>query len=129
MFAAIRATLERVRVHMDVFTNEADLHASGIVATAWEHVLAGGKVRSHLSHQTTAPFQARPLGGVVQLSTHPEPFLPADPIDSVRVSSVPAWDPPNRSCTDRAGRAPRARCCDIVWTQDRMLAAPPYQPQ
>jgi arginyl-tRNA synthetase len=42
MFAAIRATLERVRVHMDVFTNEADLHAKGIVATAWEHVLAGG---------------------------------------------------------------------------------------
>jgi arginyl-tRNA synthetase len=44
MFAAIRATLERFRVHMDVYTNEVDLHRSGGVERALEHANAAGYV-------------------------------------------------------------------------------------
>ena len=44
MFAAIRATLERFRVHMDVFTNEVDLHRSGGVERALARADAGGHV-------------------------------------------------------------------------------------
>jgi arginyl-tRNA synthetase len=42
MFAAIRATLERFRVQMDVYTNEVDLHLSGGVERALERAGAGG---------------------------------------------------------------------------------------
>ena len=44
MFAAIRATLERFRVHMDVYTNEVDLHRSGGVERALERARAAGHV-------------------------------------------------------------------------------------
>jgi arginyl-tRNA synthetase len=44
MFAAIRATLERFRVHMDVYTNEVDLHLSGGVERALERAGAAGHV-------------------------------------------------------------------------------------
>jgi arginyl-tRNA synthetase len=42
MFAAVRATLRRFRVEMDVFTNEADLHGAGGVERALERARAGG---------------------------------------------------------------------------------------
>ena len=42
MFASIRDTLERFRVHMDVYTNEVDLHASGGVERASERARSGG---------------------------------------------------------------------------------------
>ena len=41
---SIRATLERFRVHMDVFTNEVDLHRSGGVERALERARAAGHV-------------------------------------------------------------------------------------
>ena len=44
MFAAIRTTLERFRVKMDVYTNEADLHHSGGVERALERARAAGHV-------------------------------------------------------------------------------------
>jgi arginyl-tRNA synthetase len=44
MFAEIRATLERFRVHMDVYTNEADLHRSGALAAARARAEAAGHV-------------------------------------------------------------------------------------
>jgi arginyl-tRNA synthetase len=44
MFAEIRGTLERFRVHMDVWTNEADLHASGKVQRALDAASAAGHV-------------------------------------------------------------------------------------
>jgi arginyl-tRNA synthetase len=44
MFAAIRTTLERFRVEMDVFTNEVDLHRSGGVERALERARAAGHV-------------------------------------------------------------------------------------
>jgi arginyl-tRNA synthetase len=52
MFAAIRATLERFRVHMDVYTNEVDLHASGGVERAIERARAAG----HLFEQDGATW-------------------------------------------------------------------------
>jgi arginyl-tRNA synthetase len=42
MFAAIRRTLERFRVQMDVYTNEVDLHLSGGVERALERARAAG---------------------------------------------------------------------------------------
>ena len=42
MFAAIRETLERFRVQMDVYTNEVDLHRSGGVERALERAGAAG---------------------------------------------------------------------------------------
>jgi arginyl-tRNA synthetase len=42
MFAAIRRTLERFRVQMDVYTNEVDLHDSGGVERALERARAAG---------------------------------------------------------------------------------------
>jgi arginyl-tRNA synthetase len=44
MFAAIRGTLERFRVQMDVYTNEVDLHRSGGVERALERANAAGYV-------------------------------------------------------------------------------------
>jgi arginyl-tRNA synthetase len=44
MFAAIRATLTRFRVAMDVFTNEVDLHRSGGVERALATARAAGHV-------------------------------------------------------------------------------------
>jgi arginyl-tRNA synthetase len=44
MFAAIRTTLERFRVQMDVYTNEVDLHRSGGVERALERARAAGHV-------------------------------------------------------------------------------------
>jgi arginyl-tRNA synthetase len=44
MFAAIRTTLERFRVQMDVYTNEFDLHRSGGVERALERARAAGHV-------------------------------------------------------------------------------------
>jgi arginyl-tRNA synthetase len=44
MFAQIRATLERFRVQMDVFTNEVDLHRSGGVERALERARSAGHV-------------------------------------------------------------------------------------
>ncbi len=44
MFAEIRGTLERFRVHMDVYTNEVDLHRSGGVERALERARAAGHV-------------------------------------------------------------------------------------
>jgi arginyl-tRNA synthetase len=44
MFAAIRTTLERFRVHMDVYTNEVDLHRSGGVERALDRARAAGHV-------------------------------------------------------------------------------------
>jgi arginyl-tRNA synthetase len=44
MFANIRTTLARVRVHMDVYTNEVDLHRSGGVERALERASAAGYV-------------------------------------------------------------------------------------
>jgi arginyl-tRNA synthetase len=44
MFAAIRKTLERFRVQMDVYTNEVDLHRSGGVERALERAWAAGHV-------------------------------------------------------------------------------------
>src|SRR6185503_16527013 len=52
MFAAIRATLERFRVHMDVYTNEVDLHVSGGVERALERARAAG----HLFEQDGATW-------------------------------------------------------------------------
>jgi arginyl-tRNA synthetase len=44
MVESIRDTLERFRVHMDVWTNEADLHTSGKVAHALDVARNGGHV-------------------------------------------------------------------------------------
>ena len=55
MFAAIRATLERFRVHMDVYTNEVDLHVSGGVERALDRARAAG----HLFEQDGASGCAR----------------------------------------------------------------------
>jgi arginyl-tRNA synthetase len=44
MFAAIRTTLERFRVKMDVYTNEVDLHRSGGVERALARAQAAGHV-------------------------------------------------------------------------------------
>ena len=52
MFAAIRKTLERFRVRMDVYTNEVDLHRSGGVERALEHARAAG----HLFEQDGATW-------------------------------------------------------------------------
>jgi arginyl-tRNA synthetase len=52
MFAAIRGTLERFRVHMDVYTNEVDLHVSGGVDRALERARAAG----HLFEQDGATW-------------------------------------------------------------------------
>ena len=52
MFAAIRATLERFRVQMDVCTNEVDLHRSGGVERALERARAAG----HLFEQDGATW-------------------------------------------------------------------------
>jgi arginyl-tRNA synthetase len=59
MFAAIRATLERFRVQMDVYTNEVDLHLSGGVERAIERARVGG----HLFEQEGATWlRASALG-------------------------------------------------------------------
>jgi arginyl-tRNA synthetase len=59
MFAAIRTTLERFRVQMDVYTNEVDLHLSGGVERAIERAQAGG----HLFEQEGATWlRASALG-------------------------------------------------------------------
>jgi arginyl-tRNA synthetase len=52
MFAAIRKTLERFRVQMDVYTNEVDLHRSGGVERALDHARAAG----HLFEQEGATW-------------------------------------------------------------------------
>jgi arginyl-tRNA synthetase len=52
MFAAIRATLERFRVHMDVYTNEVDLHLSGGV----ERAIARASAAGHLFEQDGATW-------------------------------------------------------------------------
>jgi arginyl-tRNA synthetase len=52
MFAAIRATLERFRVQMDVYTNEVDLHRSGGV----ERALALAGSAGHLFEQDGATW-------------------------------------------------------------------------
>src|SRR5207245_6113902 len=93
----------------------------------FEQVLAGGKVRSHLSHQTTAPFQARPLGGIVQLSTHPEPFLPAAPDRpcASRVRYLSGNLPTDHAPTRRPGPARTVlRHCMDARTNARCSALP-----
>ena len=52
MFAAIRRTLERFRVQMDIYTNEVDLHLSGGVERALERAHAAG----HLFEQDGATW-------------------------------------------------------------------------
>ncbi len=52
MFAGIRATLERFRVEMDVYTNEVDLHRSGGV----ERALARAQAAGHLFEQDGATW-------------------------------------------------------------------------
>ena len=82
-----------------------------------DDVLAGREVGGDLTHQAAPSFLTRPLGGLVQLFTHPEPFLPAGPSIGSH-AETDARDPTGTSqpaATRRPGPAFRARV--IVWTR------------